>query len=134
MNGDLSKAQAYIDKLGIVFEESTAERVIATMPVEGNTQPDGILHGGATCSLIETLASFGAAMIAGWPENLVVGQQQSAYFLRPASNGHVRGVATPHHVGRTSQVWDVDVTSVETGKRIATGRVILAVRPRPQAG
>src|SRR5258705_11672912 len=101
MDADLSKAQAFIDKLGIAFEEATTERVVATMPVEGNTQPDGILHGGATCSLIETLASFGAANAAGWPENLVVGQQQTAYFIRPATRGHVHGVATPHHVGRT---------------------------------
>ena len=75
MEPDLSKAQAFIDKLGMVFEENTPERVVATMPVEGNTQPDGILHGGATCSMIETLASFGAALNAGWPENLVMGQQ-----------------------------------------------------------
>ncbi len=131
MDADITKAQAYIDKLGIVFEEVTPERAVATMPVEGNTQPDGILHGGATCSLVETLASMGAAMIAGWPANIVVGQQQMCTFIRPATGGLVRGVGTPHHVGRTSQVWDVDVTSVDTGKRIASGRVILAVRPRP---
>jgi 1,4-dihydroxy-2-naphthoyl-CoA hydrolase len=128
---DLSKAQPYIDKLGIVFDEVTTERVVATMPVEGNTQPDGILHGGATCSLVETLASIGAAAVAGWPENIVVGQQQMCTFMRPATEGRVKGVAVPQHVGRTSQVWDVDVTSVTTGKRIASGRVILAVRPRP---
>jgi uncharacterized protein (TIGR00369 family) len=128
---DLTAAQPFIDKLGIEFEESSAERVVATMPVEGNTQPDGILHGGATCSLVETLASFGAALTVGWPENLVVGQQQTCYFIRPATGGRVRGVATPHHVGRTTQIWDVDVSSVDTGKRIATGRVIMAVRPRP---
>lgn len=130
-DADLSKAQAFTDKLGIVFEEVTAERVVATMPVAGNTQPDGILHGGATTSLVETLASIGAATVAGWPENLVVGQQQTCYFVRPATSGLVRGLATPLHVGRTSQIWDVDVTSVESGKRIASGRVILAVRPRP---
>ena len=125
-----AKAQHYIDKLGISFEEVTPERVSAVMPVPGNTQPDGFLHGGATMSLVETLASFGAATAAGWPENLVVGMQQTCNFLSTATEGSVRGVATPLHRGRTSHVWDVDVTSVETGKRIASGRVTLAVRPR----
>ncbi len=100
------------------------------MPVVGNTQPDGILHGGATCSLIETLASAGAAAVAGWPENLVMGVQQSTNFIRASREGHVRGVATPIHAGRTTHVWQVEVTHVETGKLTASGRVTLAVRPR----
>lgn len=127
---DLSKAKAYMDKLGLVIEEASSERVVATMPVEGNTQPDGFLHGGATMSLVETLASTGAALAAGWPDNLVVGQQQTCNFLAPATEGSVRGVATPVHSGRTTAVWDVEVTSVETGRRIAMGRVTLAVRQR----
>ncbi|MGZ4145547.1 MAG: PaaI family thioesterase [Actinomycetota bacterium] len=121
---------AYTDKLGIVMEEATAERVVASMPVEGNTQPDGFLHGGATMSLIESLASIGGAIYAGWPERLVVGQQQTCHFLSTATSGRVRGVATPVHTGRTTHVWDVEVTSAETGKRIAAGRVTLAVRDR----
>jgi uncharacterized protein (TIGR00369 family) len=121
---------AYHEKLGIVVEEATAERVVATMPVDGNTQPDGILHGGATMSLIESLASLGAAMAAGWPENFVAGQQQTCNFLSAASEGTVRGVATPLHKGRTTHVWDVEVTSIETGRRVAAGRVTLAIRPR----
>ena len=121
---------AYHEKLGIVVEEASADLVVATMPVDGNTQPDGILHGGATMSLIESLASLGAATAAGWPENFVAGQQQTCNFISAASSGSVRGVATPLHKGRTTQVWDVDVTSVETGRRVASGRVTLAVRPR----
>lgn len=125
----------YADKLGIAMEEATPERVVATMPVEGNTQPDGFLHGGATMSLIESIASVGGALFAGWPERLVVGQQQTCNFLSTATTGHVRGVATPVHTGRTTHVWDVEVTSVETGKRIAMGRVTLAVRDRrPPSG
>lgn len=125
-----SAHDSFVDKCGIVFEEVTPERVSATMPVAGNTQPDGFMHGGATMALIETLASVGAAMAAGWPENLVVGQQQTCNFLAPAIEGSVRGVAHPVHKGRTTHVWDVEVTSVETGKRTAVGRVTLAVRPR----
>jgi 1,4-dihydroxy-2-naphthoyl-CoA hydrolase len=127
---DIGQGNLYLDKLGIVITEATGERVVATMPVEGNTQPDGFLHGGATMSLIETLASVGAALAAGWPERIVMGQQQTCNFLSTATSGTVRGVATPVHTGRSTHVWDVDVTSEETGKRVAAGRVTIAVRDR----
>lgn len=123
-------ALEFTTKLGIQIEEASGDRVVATMPVEGNTQPDGILHGGATMSLVESLASLGAGLAVGWPENFVAGQQQTCNFLSAASGGSVRGVATPVHKGRTTHVWDVDVTSVETGRRVASGRVTLAIRPR----
>jgi uncharacterized protein (TIGR00369 family) len=127
---DNARHLAYTDKLGIEMEEATPERVIASMPVDGNTQPDGFLHGGATMSLIESLASIGAALVAGWPEHVGMGQQQTCNFISTATSGRVRGVATPVHTGRTTHVWDVDVTSAETGKRVAAGRVTLAVRER----
>jgi uncharacterized protein (TIGR00369 family) len=125
---------AYVDKLGIVIEEWSNERVIATMPVEGNTQPDGWLHGGATCSLIESIASLGAAGVAGWPAKVVMGQQQTTSFLGTSKEGSVRGVATPVHIGKSTHVWNVDVTHVESGKLVASGRVTMAVRePRKPA-
>lgn len=130
---DLSRAQAYIDKLGMSFEEVSGERVVATMPVEGNTQPDGFLHGGATMSMIESLASYGAAVAAGYPEHLVVGLQQTCNFLSTATEGTVRGVATPVHQGRTTAVWDVEVRDTARDRRIAVGRVTLAIRPRQKA-
>lgn len=119
-----------VAKLGIQIEEVTPERVTAIMPVEGNTQPDGFLHGGATCSLIETLASIGAAVVAGWPEKAVMGQSQSTNFLSTATSGVVRGVATPVRTGRTTHLWNVDVADAETGKVVASGRVTMAVRER----
>lgn len=131
---ETSPITTYLEKLGIEIEEASGERVVATMPVGGNTQPDGFLHGGATMSLVETLASYGAGLNAGWPERLVVGLQQTCNFLSTATEGHVRGVATPIHTGRTTQVWDVEVTSAETRKRIAAGRVTLAVRERRRPG
>lgn len=127
---NMASTGTYLEKLGIVIEEYTRERVVATMQVSGNTQPDGFLHGGATCSLIETLASMGAAIVAGWPERLVMGLQQTTSFLGTSTEGEVRGVATPIHTGRTIHVWNVDVMHVETGKLVASGRVTLAVRER----
>ena len=123
---------SYLDKLGMVIEEATKERVVASMPVEGNTQPDGFLHGGATCSLIETVASIGAALVAGWPENVVMGLQQTTNFISTATTGTVRGVAHPVHTGRTTHIWDVEVKAVESDRLVASGRVTLAVRKRRQ--
>lgn len=117
----------YLGKLGVDFEEVTAGRVVASMPVEGNTQPYGFLHGGATCSLVETLASVGGALAAG-EGKIVMGLQQTTNFLGTSTFGSVRGVATPIHVGRTTQLWAVDVTHVDSGKLVASGRVTLAVR------
>lgn len=129
-----SYRESYLGKLGIVIEEWTTERVVASMPVEGNTQPDGFLHGGATMSLAESLASMGAAGVAGWPNRLVMGLQQTCNFLSTATTGSVRGIATPVNVGRTTHLWDVDITSVETGRRVAAARVTIAVRePRSKA-
>jgi len=118
-------------RIGLTIDEWSAERVVGSMPVAGNVQPDGVLHGGASCSMIEELASAGAAAVAGWPERLVMGIQQTTNFVRAVRDGTVRGVATPIHTGRTTHVWQVDVTHVETGKLVATGRVTLAVRERP---
>jgi len=117
----------FTDKVGIVIEEWTKERVVGTLPVAGNVQPYGFLHGGATCSLVESLASLAAAGVAG-PERIVMGQQQTTNFLGTATEGTVRGVATPIHIGKSTHLWNVDVTHVETGKLIAAGRVTMAVR------
>ncbi len=127
------QAREYLEKLGVDLSESTADAVVATMPVVGNRQPDGWLHGGATMSLVETLASYAGALKAGWPERVVMGLQQTCNFISTVREGHVRGVATPVHLGRTTHVWDVEVTHVETGRRVAAGRVTLAVRDRRPA-
>jgi 1,4-dihydroxy-2-naphthoyl-CoA hydrolase len=119
----------YLLKLGIELEEVGSERVVGTMPVLGNTQGVDTLHGGATMSLVETLASVGAESQVG-TDQLVVGQDQTCHFIGAAFSGTVRGIATPIHRGSRSQVWDVDVTHVESGKRIAAGRVTIAICER----
>jgi 1,4-dihydroxy-2-naphthoyl-CoA hydrolase len=130
-----TSGREYLEKLGIDLAGSTTEQIVGTMPVDGNLQPDGWLHGGATMSLIETLASYAAAVRAGWPERVVRGLQQTCNFISTVRTGHVRGVTTAVHIGRTTHVWDVDVTHVETGRRVASGRVTMAVRePRAPEG
>ena len=105
-------------RMGIELVEVSAERVVGTMPVEGNTQPYGLLHGGASVVLAETLGSIGAAIHAG-PDKLSVGVDINATHHRAARSGTVTGVATPVHLGRTMASYEV-VISDEDGKRVCT--------------
>ena len=89
-----------MQRMGIVMAEASAERLVATMPVAGNTQPYGLLHGGASVVLAETLGSFGAALHAGLGK-AVVGLDINATHHRAARSGLVTGVATPISLGRT---------------------------------
>src|SRR5215471_14025696 len=103
-------------RMGIRITEASAERVVGTMPVAGNTQPYGVLHGGASCVLAETLGSTGAALHAG-PERFTVGIEINATHHRSASAGQLTGVATKLHAGRTLATYDVVITD-EHGRRV----------------
>jgi len=115
------------EKMGIELVEVSAERVVATMPVEGNTQPYGLLHGGASVVLAETLGSVGSAIHAS-PDRLSVGVDINATHHRAATSGSVTGVATAIHLGRTMATYDV-VISDERGKRVCTSRITCALMP-----
>ncbi|WP_291279695.1 PaaI family thioesterase [Galactobacter sp.] len=116
-----------VPKLGIHFDEFTVDRVSATMPVQGNTQVVGLLHGGATAALAETLGSFAAAIHAGG-RALPVGVDLNITHHRGARDGLVTGVATPLHLGRTTATHAIEVTD-ETGRRIATARITNQLLP-----
>ena len=113
-------------RMGIEVLEASAERLVATMPVEGNTQPYGLLHGGASVVLAETLGSIGAALHAGLGK-AVVGLDINATHHRAARSGLVTGVATPVSLGRTLACYEV-VVSDEDGKRICTSRITCLIR------
>ena len=115
------------DRMGIDLVEISAERVVATMPVEGNTQPYGLLHGGASVVLAETLGSVGSA-IHGYPDKLSVGVDINATHHRSATSGTVTGVATAVHLGRSFATYDVVVTD-DRGKRVCTSRITCALMP-----
>jgi len=98
-------------------------------------QPSGIVHGGVWCVVVESMASVCAAM-AVLPRGMVcVGAHNATDFLRPHREGRVDGVATPIHIGRTQQLWQVELTRASDGKALARGQVRLAnVDPAQLAG
>lgn len=121
------------DKLGVELVEVSAERVVATMPVEGNTQPYGLLHGGASVALAETLGSIGSAIHA-YPARIAVGVDINATHHRAATSGIVTGVATAIHLGRSSTAYEI-VISDDQGRRLCTSRITCALLDaRPPAG
>ena len=115
------------EKLGIELVQVSPERVVATMPVEGNTQPYGLLHGGASVVLAETLGSVGSALHAG-RDRISVGVDINATHHRSLRRGTVTGVATAVHLGRTSACYEV-VVSDEQGRRVCTSRITCALVP-----
>jgi 1,4-dihydroxy-2-naphthoyl-CoA hydrolase len=129
---DLIQGQTLAGKMGIKIIEASAQRVVGTMPVEGNTQPYGILHGGASCVLAETLGSVGSALHAGL-DKFTVGIEINASHHRPAVTGLVTGVATQLHAGRTMATYDI-VISDERGRRVCTARLSCLLRDAVPAG
>jgi 1,4-dihydroxy-2-naphthoyl-CoA hydrolase len=127
-----SKMGALNERMGIQLLEWSPERVVGTMPVEGNTQPYGLLHGGASVVLAESLGSTGAALHAH-PDRLAVGVDINATHHRAARTGVVTGVATPVHRGRTMATYEV-VISDENGKRVCTSRITCALVPHETLG
>ena len=112
--------------LGIEITEASTERLVGTMPVEGNTQPHGLLHGGASAALAETLGSF-AAMLHALPDGVAMGVDLSITHHRSVKSGVVTGVATPLYLGKSTATYQVDVTD-EDGSRVATARITCAIR------
>jgi 1,4-dihydroxy-2-naphthoyl-CoA hydrolase len=113
-------------RMGIKIVEASAQRSVATMPVAGNTQPYGLLHGGASCVLAETVGSLAAALHAG-PGKITVGIEINATHHRSASSGLVTAVATMVHGGSTLATHDIVITD-EQGRRVCTARLSCLLR------
>ncbi len=135
MSGSVESANAAMDRVighGIPmrFEELSDDRVVMTMPVDHRVhQPLGILHGGASVVLAESAASTGANRncAAGM---MAVGQEINANHIRAKRDGTLRAIAVPLHIGRTSQVWSIEIRD-EAEKLVCVSRITLAVVPRP---
>jgi 1,4-dihydroxy-2-naphthoyl-CoA hydrolase len=115
------------DHLGIEFTEIGDHFLIATMPADHRTiQPAGILHGGATCALAETVGSAAGNYCVDQREQMCVGLDININHLRPVQSGKVEAIAQPIHLGNTTQVWEIKVFN-EKKKLIAISRLTLAV-------
>ncbi len=113
--------------LGIEFLSTTDDSVTARMPVDARThQPAGMVHGGASVALAETLASWGATFVVDRKLKHCVGLEINANHVRAVSTGHVLGTARPIHVGRSTQIWEVRIVD-EQGKLVCVSRVTMAV-------
>jgi 1,4-dihydroxy-2-naphthoyl-CoA hydrolase len=114
--------------LGMEFLEVGPDFLKARMPVdERTTQPFGILHGGASCVLSETLGSVASWMTIDPDKFRAVGIEINANHIRAVIKGHVIGTCSPLHVGQRTQVWQTDITEESTGKRVAISRLTVAV-------
>ena len=134
MTDDIAVALAALpnelgDTMGIEILEATPEKVVGRMPVAGNRQPYGLLHGGANVVLAETLGSVAAAIHAG-PERIAVGIEVSATHHRSVTSGHVTGEARALSRGRTVATYEIMLVDDE-GERTCTARLTCVLRDRP---
>jgi len=120
-----------LEALGIEFVEVGDDFLRARMPVDGRThQPAGMLHGGASVALAESLASWGATFVVDRSKHHCVGLEINANHVRPIQSGFVVGTARPLHSGRSTQIWEVRITD-ERDKLVCVSRVTMAVLATP---
>jgi uncharacterized protein (TIGR00369 family) len=126
-------AETFDATVGLEIIELTEDRAYGECPVRRELmQPWGLVHGGVYAAIAESLASWATGMAVLPGGELALGQSNLTHFLRPISAGTIHGTAIRRHRGRTSWVWDVDITDDE-GRLCATSRVTVAVRPRPDS-
>ncbi len=124
-------ANTMMAQIGIEITEIGPDFLRGTMPVDRRThQPYGLLHGGASVALAETLGSIGAVMTLDPAKHFCVGQEINANHVRGVRSGVVTGTARPFHIGGTSQVWSIEVRDAEE-HLVCVSRITMAVRPRP---
>lgn len=118
------------EHLGIEWSELGDDFIKARMPVDKRTkQPYGLLHGGASCALAETIGSVASAMVIDHSKFLCVGLEINANHIRSAREGYVTGVAMPLHIGSSTHVWDIKIFD-DNGKLVCVSRLTVAVIPR----
>jgi len=122
-----------VEHLGIEFVEMTDNSLTARMPVDHRThQPLGIMHGGASCVLAETVGSLAANFAVDQSTSYCVGLSINTSHIKAATKGFVYGCATPVHLGKKTQVWQIDITN-EAGATISSNRLTMMVMDRKRA-
>jgi 1,4-dihydroxy-2-naphthoyl-CoA hydrolase len=126
-------ARTMVEYLGIEFTEVGPDYLIARMPVDSRThQPLGLLHGGASVVLAETLGSIAAYCCLDAEKHYPVGLEINANHIRSVSEGYVYGKTTPLHIGRSTHVWEIRITN-ETGQLVCISRITVAIKDRKTA-
>jgi 1,4-dihydroxy-2-naphthoyl-CoA hydrolase len=123
---------ALAERMDITFVEASAHYLVATMPVEGNTQPMGLLHGGASVVLAETIGSVGSWLHARTLGMVAVGIDINATHHRSATSGRVTGIGRAISLGRTLATYEIEISD-DTGERICTSRITCLLRPSPSS-
>lgn len=119
-----------LEALDIQCIEIGEDYIVATMPVNNATrQPMGLLHGGASAALIESIGSFGSTLLIDLSKEAPVGLEINANHIGSMKDGMVKAVGKIVHAGRRTHVWQVDLTDMETGKLICTGRLTVMIVP-----
>ena len=122
-----------VTHLGIEFTEVGDDYLKARMPVDHRThQPMGLLHGGASVALAETMGSTGAFLVVDQNQYNVVGLEINANHIRSVRSGFVIGTARPLHIGKTTQLWEIHITD-EADKLVAISRITIAILTKPIA-
>jgi uncharacterized protein (TIGR00369 family) len=130
VNGPLdTELEQLAVRMGIRITDSNKDRLVGTMPVAGNRQPWGLLHGGANAVLAETLGSVAATKHAAVHDRVAVGVELSCSHHRGVSDGVVTGIVTPLHLGRTMSTFEIVITD-ERGVRLCTARLSCALRDK----
>lgn len=126
------KQNTMADYIGIEWVELGDNYLKAKMPVDHRTkQPYGLLHGGASCVLAETIGSIASAMVIDHAKFICVGLEINANHVRSAREGYVTGIATPLHLGSNTHVWDIKIYD-EINKLVCISRLTVAVIPRKE--
>jgi len=121
------------EHLGIEWMELGVDFLTARMPVDHRTrQPYGLLHGGASCVLAETIGSVASALVVDHQKLVCVGLEINANHIRSATEGYVTGVGTPLHLGLNTHVWDIRIYD-ELGKMICVSRLTVAIIPKKES-
>jgi 1,4-dihydroxy-2-naphthoyl-CoA hydrolase len=117
-----------VEHLGIKLTEIGPDYLRGTMPVDRRThQPQGLLHGGASVALAETLGSIAANMVIDAATHVAVGQEINANHIRGVKSGFVTGTARAYYIGRTSQVWGIEIQNADE-QLVCVSRITMAVR------
>jgi len=121
-----------MDNLGIRITEIGKDYLVGIMPVDRRTrQPRGYLHGGASVALAETLGSYGSALCVDRNRKILFGQEINANHISAVMEGNVTGIARPYHLGRSSHVWEIRITSA-ADDLVCISRLTVFIRNKPQ--